>query len=103
VSGDRDASQAAVALTWRVAQEAVRNVVRHAGATRMSVTVRREGDDLLLEVVDDGGGFDPAVPRPAGHLGLRSLERLVRDSRGTLVVTSAAGAGTTVHLEVPAR
>jgi two-component system NarL family sensor kinase len=102
VSGDRDASEAAVALTWRVAQEAVRNVVRHAGATRMSVTVRREGDDLLLEVVDDGSGFDPAVPRPAGHLGLRSLERLVRDSGGTLVVTSAAGAGTTVHLEVPA-
>jgi two-component system NarL family sensor kinase len=102
VSGDDGASQTAVALTWRVAQESVRNVARHARATRMSATVRREGDHLLLEVVDDGTGFDPDAAQPAGHLGLRGLDSLVRDSGGTLVVTSAAGAGTTVHLEVPA-
>jgi two-component system NarL family sensor kinase len=102
LSGDDGASETAVALTWRVAQESVRNVARHARATRMSATVRREGDHLLLEVVDDGTGFDPDAAQPAGHLGLRGLDSLVRDSGGTLVVTSAAGAGTTVHLEVPA-
>lgn len=101
VSGDEDASATAVALAWRVAQESVRNVARHARASRMSVTVRREGDSLLLEVVDDGVGFDPDAQRPSGHLGLRSLDSLARDAGGTLVVTSAAGAGTTVHLEVP--
>jgi two-component system NarL family sensor kinase len=102
VSGDEGASQTAVSLAWRVAQESVRNVARHAGASRMSVTVRREGDSLLLEVVDDGGGFEPGVAQPATHLGLRGLDSLARDAGATLVVTTAVGAGTTVHLEVPA-
>jgi signal transduction histidine kinase len=102
VSGDETASETAVALAWRVAQESVRNVARHANASRMSVTVRREGDQLLLEVVDDGIGFDPEGARGSGHLGLRGLDSLAHDAGGTVAVTSAAGAGTTVHLEVPA-
>lgn len=101
VSGDEDASEAAVALTWRVAQEGVRNVVRHARATRMSVTVRAEEGRLVLEVVDDGVGFEPDVQPSSGHLGLRGLASLVRDAGGTLVVQSTAGAGTTLRLEVP--
>ncbi len=102
VSGDEGASETAVSLAWRVAQESVRNVARHASASRVSVTVHREGDSLLLEVVDDGTGFDPTASQPADHLGLRGLDSLVRDAGGTLVVTSAVGEGTTVHLEVPA-
>lgn len=101
VSGDEDASEAAVALTWRVAQEGVRNVVRHARATRMSVTVRAEERRLVLEVVDDGVGFDPDIEPSTGHLGLRGLASLVRDAGGTLVVQSTAGTGTTLRLEVP--
>ena len=46
-----------------VAQEAVRNVLRHAGAEGLAVTVRREDDLLALEVVDDGRGFDPEEAR----------------------------------------
>lgn len=92
-----------VALVWRVAQEAVRNVVHHAAASRVSLTVWRERGAVLLEVVDDGRGFDPAADRPAEHLGLRGLAGLARDAGAHLDVLSAPGAGTTVRLEVPVR
>ena len=101
VSGDEDASGAAVALVWRLAQESVRNVARHARATRMSLTVRREDDRLVLEVVDDGVGFDPGMTPGDAHLGLRAAESLVRDHGGTMEVESAPGSGTVVRMEVP--
>ena len=72
VSGADGASRPAVALLWRVAQESVRNVARHARADRMSLTVRHEDDRLVLEVVDDGVGFDP------GHRGDRRPLRPAR-------------------------
>ncbi|HSF37525.1 MAG TPA: sensor histidine kinase [Nocardioides sp.] len=101
VSGDEDASDATVALVWRVAQEAVRNVARHARASRMSLTVRRDGDTLVLEVVDDGAGFDPGTAAGDGHFGLRAAESLVREHGGSMEVESAPGSGTMVRVEVP--
>ncbi len=101
VSGDEDASQSAVALVWRLAQESVRNVARHARATRMSLTVRREDDRLVLEVVDDGVGFDPGAAPGDAHFGLRAAESLVREHGGTMDVESAPGSGTIVRVEVP--
>lgn len=92
-----------VRLSWRVAQEAVRNVQRHAHASHLAVIVTRAPDAVTLEVVDDGTGFDPSLPPEAGHLGLRSLHDLVRDTGGTLAVTSRPGAGTRVKLELPRR
>jgi signal transduction histidine kinase len=103
VSGEEHASEAAVELVWRVAQEGVRNVVHHARASRVSLTLHREGDLLVLEIVDDGVGFAPAAPAAEDHFGLRTLEGLVRESGGTLEVESAPGEGTTLHAEVPAR
>ncbi len=101
VSGDEGAPGSAVALLWRVAQESVRNVARHAGATRMSVTVHRDGDSLVLEVVDDGSGFDPSSAPGNDHFGLRAAESLVREHGGSLEVESAPGSGTMVRVEVP--
>jgi two-component system NarL family sensor kinase len=101
ISGDEDASAAAVALVWRVAQESVRNVARHARASRMSLTVRREADVLVLEVVDDGLGFDPGATVGDEHFGLRAAEGLVREHGGSMEVESAAGSGTMVRVEVP--
>ena len=63
VSGADGAPRPAVALLWRVAQESVRNVARHARADRMSLTVRHEADRLVLEVVDDGVGLRPGHGR----------------------------------------
>lgn len=101
VTGDSGCSDDVVALVWRVAQEAVRNVARHAEARRMSVTVHREDRLLVLEVIDDGRGFDPAGAQPDGGFGLRGLRSLAADAGATLEVESAAGSGTTVRLEVP--
>ena len=99
VSGGRAATGETVALVWRVAQEAVRNTLRHARAAALSVDVREKGGHVVLEVTDDGVGFDPGAVRPDVHYGLRGLDSLVRDSGGTLVVRSAPGAGTTIRLE----
>ncbi len=100
------ASDAAVGLVWRVAQEAVRNSLRHSGARTLGVAVNGEeragAKRLVLTVTDDGSGFDPSAPRSAGHFGLRGLSGLVRDAGGRLDVQSSVGHGTTVHLEVPA-
>jgi signal transduction histidine kinase len=103
VTGEEAASEDAVALAWRVAQEGVRNVVHHADASRVSVTVHREEGQLVVEVVDDGRGFEPSAGAAEGHFGLRTLEGLVRESGGTLEVESAPGEGTTLRMEVPAR
>ena len=101
VSGADGASRPAVALLWRVAQESVRNVARPARADRMSLTVRHEDDRLVLEVVDDGVGFDPATVATDDHFGLRAAESLVREHGGTWEVESAPGSGTMVRVEVP--
>jgi two-component system, NarL family, sensor kinase len=101
VSGEEDASDAAVALVWRVAQEAVRNVARHARARRMSLTVRREESSLVLEVVDDGVGFTPTEPTGDAGFGLRAAESLVHEHGGAMEVESTPGSGTIVRVEVP--
>lgn len=96
-----DASPAAVALVWRVTQEAVRNALRHSRARTLRVEVGTVGSLVLLSVTDDGVGFDPQA-QPTGHFGLRGLRGLARESGGLLEVDSAPGRGTTVRLEVPA-
>jgi two-component system NarL family sensor kinase len=103
VEGAETASNRDAALVWRVAQEAVRNAIRHSGASTLAVTVRGDGKTLTLEVVDDGTGFDPAAVRDPDRYGLRGLRSLVADSGGTLEVRSSPGEGTTVRMEVDAR
>ncbi|MCW2772692.1 MAG: ATP-binding region, ATPase domain protein [Nocardioides sp.] len=102
VEGAETASSHDAALVWRVAQEAVRNAIRHSGASTLAVTVRGDGRTLTLEVVDDGTGFDPAAVRDPDRYGLRGLRSLVADSGGTLEVRSSPGEGTTVRVEVDA-
>lgn len=96
------ASDEAVALVWRVAQETVRNALRHSGASSLALSVGFSDGELMLEVVDDGSGFDGHAV-PPGHFGLRGLESLSRDAGGRLQVASAPGRGTTVTLAVPRR
>lgn len=88
-------------LVWRVCQEAIRNSLRHSGASSLSVMLRRDRGALVLEVSDDGRGFDTDDVVSTSHYGLRGLESLVRDHGGTLWVVSVPGSGTTVRLENP--
>jgi two-component system NarL family sensor kinase len=88
------------ALVWRVAQEAVRNAVRHGRPQHLSVTLSRESGRVRLVVEDDGSGFDPARHPDAERFGLRGMRDLIREAGGSVEVVSAQGEGTRVQLEV---
>jgi signal transduction histidine kinase len=106
VDGATGLDQQVETLVYRVAQEAIRNVIAYADARTVRVELAAGPDAARLVVADDGRGFGPeARERRAaeGHLGLSLLEELAAQSGGRLDVRSSEGAGTTVELEVPAR
>lgn len=86
---------------YRVVQEAMTNVVRHARATQVDVLLQRRGDRVVVTVEDDGVGFDPDQVQRGDHLGLLGVRERAEALGGTLTVESAPGAGTTVVVEVP--
>jgi PAS domain S-box-containing protein len=93
-------------VAFRVAQEALANVARHADATAVWVRAERDGPDVVLQVADDGVGFDPPVAREraaaTGHLGLRSMAERIQTAGGSLEISSGPGHGTRVVLRLPA-
>ena len=92
-------------LLYRVAQEALRNAVTHAAPCRVVIRLHRAGDDLELEVEDDGPGFDPAVlgaEPTGGHLGTRVLVDLAAQAGAELSLATAPGEGTRWRLRLPA-
>ncbi|SFL05200.1 sensor histidine kinase [Geodermatophilus ruber] len=103
VDDDLDPPPAAASVVLRTVQEALRNVVKHAGARSVDVTVEQTAAGLVLEVTDDGVGFDLAAPRRSAdhHLGLRLLGDLAATEGAFLAVRTAPGAGTSLRLEVP--
>jgi two-component system, NarL family, sensor kinase len=102
VAGIDGLQPATLMLLYRCAQEALRNVIKHAEASSVNVTVRREEDEVVLLVEDDGRGFDPSVAAAEGHLGLRLLHDLVTNAGGEAEITSVADSGTCVRILVPA-
>jgi signal transduction histidine kinase len=93
-----------VQLLYRAAQEALRNVVAHAEATRVDVAVTDADGATVLEVSDNGRGLDAdQITDRSGHFGLKALAGLANAMGGTLAVDSTPGKGTTVCLEVPYR
>ncbi len=87
----------------RIAQEALNNAIRHADAEHVHVRLGSGDGRLVLEVEDDGAGFDPSASElRSRRLGLTSMEERARRLRGRLAIDSAVGGGTTVRLEVPA-
>ncbi|WP_030338069.1 sensor histidine kinase [Streptomyces sp. NRRL S-1022] len=89
----------------RIAQSALANTVRHAEATTAEVTLSHLGDHVVLAVVDDGHGFDPArLPAPdpeAGGFGLAAMRARAEALGGTLTIGSAPGHGTTLAARLP--
>lgn len=82
----------------RVAQEALMNVYRHAGARRVQVRLVAEGDGYRLSIVDDGAGFDSQAPQASGHYGLQIMRERAGRTGSSLDVRSAPGTGTEVTL-----
>jgi signal transduction histidine kinase len=81
---------------YHVAREALNNVLKHAGARSVSVLLALSADQVVLEVNDDGKGFDPQVGRASGGLGLAGMAERARRVGGELSVQSAPGRGTKV-------
>jgi signal transduction histidine kinase len=91
-------------LAFRVVQEALANVGKHADATRVSVFVGADQNSLRIEVEDDGKGFDTAAAREflaGGRVGLASMRERVELASGTFAVRSNPGRGTAVMATIP--
>ena len=91
---------------FRIAQEAITNIERHARASRVEIALRRAGDELELEIRDDGTGFDAdaAWSRARGaSIGLFAMRERAALAGGRLDILSQPGRGTTVRLRFPPR
>lgn len=107
VTGTEEPLHDEVAATLlRIAQEALANAERHSGATRAGVTLSYMGDEITLDVRDDGRGFDPhgALVRPAaatGGFGLDGMRARAERLAGCVTVETAPGEGTAISARVP--
>jgi signal transduction histidine kinase len=99
LSGARLPASAETAL-YRIVQEAFTNVLKHADASRVTVSLNRRDDTVALVVHDDGKGFDPSNARD-GSLGLVGMRERVALLGGRLTIESSEGAGTMLKAEVP--
>ena len=90
----------AIAL-FRVLQEALANIVRHARASRATVELRRADGMLLMHISDDGAGMDTAAVRKAGSFGLLGMRERISYLQGQLAIDSAPGKGTTLTVSIP--
>ena len=100
--GSIDVVPADVALClYRIAQEALRNVVKHSGSTSAAVALDSTAEDLVLRVSDHGRGFDPASKEGRGGLGLLSMRERLRLVGGELSIVTQACGGTRVEARVP--
>ena len=104
IDNDRFPSYIETAL-YRIIQEAISNVVRHAEASAVSVLLEKRAGSVVAVVEDDGKGFDPEEVFNLGdersHLGLWGMKERASMVGGTLIVESAPGEGTTIFVEIP--
>jgi signal transduction histidine kinase len=105
VTGTEEPLHEEVAATLlRIAQEALANTAKHASAGRAGVTLSYMGDEVSLDVRDDGRGFNPLTLPPcsgAGGFGLEGMRARAERIAGTVVIESEAGQGTAVSARVP--
>jgi signal transduction histidine kinase len=89
-------------ILYRIAQEALTNVTKHANATEAAVLLGERDGGFLVRVTDDGVGFVPerAVTVP-GHMGLAAMRERAQLAGGTIQIDSAPGAGTVVECWIP--
>lgn len=88
--------------TYRIVQEGLTNVAKHAHATHCRVALRLDGDSLVVDVEDDGAGFDlPGLGASPPRLGLVGIRERAAQLGGALEVTSSPGRGTHLHVTLP--
>jgi signal transduction histidine kinase len=96
----RLAPETEVAL-YRIVQEALNNVVRHAQASQVDVILERRDGRVIAVIEDNGQGFDPQAPRSREQLGLLGMRERAEALGGTLLIESTPGLGATIRVEVP--
>jgi PAS domain S-box-containing protein len=95
-----DLSLDAKQTLYRIAQEGMNNIVKHASASHVSLTLSSTSEQIILEIRDDGAGFDPHANYP-GHLGLRSMLERAERLGGQLTIESSPGQGSRVIARLP--
>lgn len=103
VTGDvRELHPEIEATVLRVAQESLANVAKHAAAGRVGVTLTYDDTEVILDVRDDGVGFDPTASPPATSFGLRGMRQRTERLAGALELETYPGGGTAVSVRLPA-
>jgi PAS domain S-box-containing protein len=100
VEGERRLPLAVEEELFRIALEALNNVIKHANAQQVTVTLKFENKGVSLEIVDDGVGFDPATAKGSGGMGLLGIEERVQRIQGSFAIRSTSGDGTTLRVTV---
>ena len=88
-------------MLYRIVQEALTNVTRHAQAEHIGILVERRDDRVTAVIEDDGLGFDPDEARRRGRLGLLGMSERATMLGGKLTIESSPGKGTTVFVDIP--
>ncbi len=86
---------------YRIAQEAVTNIIRHSRATLTSISVWMQGDEIMMHIRDNGVGFDATSPAPATTMGVGLMRRRAHALGGTFTIESVPGGGTSVRAAIP--
>ncbi|MDP2256121.1 MAG: sensor histidine kinase [Polaromonas sp.] len=86
---------------FRIIQESLANVAKHAGASEVAVTIERQRGAVTLSVHDNGCGFSPAAPRKPQSLGIMGLRERAQLLKGKIIIESAPGQGTCVQVSIP--
>lgn len=86
---------------FRIMQESLTNIARHAHASQATISLTRDTDEILLSVSDDGAGFDLSVPRKPNSFGLAGLRERTYLVDGKLNIESSPGHGTTIEVHIP--
>ncbi len=100
VEGERRLPISVEEELYRIALEALNNVIKHAKAQQVTVDLKFEGEGACLEITDDGVGFDPVAARGSGGMGLLGIEQRVQRLQGSFAMESAPGDGTTLRITV---
>ena len=99
---DMSRMPAAVETTlFRIAQEALANVAKHAQAQHIKLHVERGQEDVMMRISDDGRGLDQPAPLPGNHLGLWSMQKRVEQFGGCFLIDSASDSGTQIAVQIP--
>ena len=88
-------------LVFHIAREGIMNAVKHADPTDVSVSVTEQGENIVLQLDDNGSGFDAGAPGPEGHYGMAMMRERAKVGGGSFHVRSAVGEGTTITVRFP--